>query len=86
MEGRCCHPCRENVYLHSQSSMETNVIRSWLGHVSFTTTNEYIEIDMAMKRKGIERCTPQVPEPREDIPWRIWRNGGTLILVCHARC
>ena len=43
MGGRCCHPCLENVYLHSQSSMETNVIRSWLGHVSFTTTNEYIE-------------------------------------------
>lgn len=86
MGGRCCHPCLENVYLHSQSSMETNVIRSWLGHVSFTTTNEYIEIDMAMKREAIERCTPPVPEPREDIPWRIRRNGGTLILVCRARC
>ena len=54
MGGRCCHPCLENVYLHSQSSMETNVIRSWLGHVSFTTTNEYIEIDMAMKREALD--------------------------------
>ena len=41
-----------------------------LGHVSVATTNAYIEIDMAMKRQAIERCTPPVPEPTGDIPWR----------------
>jgi hypothetical protein len=50
--------------------VELNVIKSWLGHVSVTTTSEYIEIDMAMKRKAIERCTPPVPEPTGDSPWR----------------
>ena len=37
------------------------MIKSWLGHVSITTTSEYIEIDMAMKRKAIERCPPWTP-------------------------
>ena len=36
------------------------MIKSWLGHVSITTS-EYIEIDMAMKRKAIERCAPPAP-------------------------
>ena len=52
-----------------QSGVETNVIKSWLGHVSVTTTNEYIEIDMDMKRQAIERCSPPVPDPTGDIPW-----------------
>ena len=53
-----------------QSGVELNVIKSWLGHVSITTTSQYIEIDMAMKRDAIERCTPPVPEPAGDTPWR----------------
>jgi integrase/recombinase XerD len=39
-----------------QSGVEVNVIRSWLGHVSLTTTNRYIEIDLVMKRKALEAC------------------------------
>lgn len=39
-----------------------------------TTTNQYIEIDMAMKREAIERCTPPVPEPTGDIHWRSRRD------------
>ena len=65
------HTMRHTAAMHLlQSGVETNVIKSWLGHVSVTTTNEYIEIDMAMKREAIERCTPPVPEPTGDIPWR----------------
>jgi hypothetical protein len=44
-----------------QSGVELNVIKSWLGHVSITTTSEYIQIDMAMKRKAIERCARPAP-------------------------
>ena len=40
---------------------QLNVIRSRLGHVSITTTSEYIEIDMEMKRPAIERCPAVVP-------------------------
>jgi hypothetical protein len=53
-----------------QSGVELNVIKSWLGHVSITTTSQYIEIDMEMKRKAIERCTPPVPASAGDRPWR----------------
>ncbi len=51
-----------------QSGVELNVIKSWLGHVSITTTSQYIEIDMAMKREATERCSPPVPRPSGDSP------------------
>jgi hypothetical protein len=37
--------------------------------VSITTTSQYIEIDMAMKRKAIERCPPLVPDPEGETRW-----------------
>ena len=52
-----------------QAGVELNVIKSWLGHVSITTTSQYIEIDMEMKRKAIESCTPPVPVPAGDTSW-----------------
>lgn len=65
------HTLRHTAAMHLlQSGVELNVIKSWLGHVSITTTSQYIEIDMAMKRKAIERCTPPVPEPTGESPWR----------------
>lgn len=65
------HTMRHTAAMHLlQSGVEPNVIKSWLGHVSVTTTSQYIEIDMAMKREALERCTPPVPEPTGDIPWR----------------
>lgn len=65
------HTLRHTAAMHLlQSGVELNVIKSWLGHVSITTTSQYIEIDMAMKREAIERCTPPVPEPTGDSPWR----------------
>jgi site-specific recombinase XerD len=65
------HTLRHTAAMHLlQSGVETNVIKSWLGHVSVTTTSQYIEIDMAMKREAIERCSPPVPEPAGEIPWR----------------
>ncbi len=43
------------------------MIKSWLGHVSITTTSEYIV--MAMKRKAIERCAPPAPSPEGESRW-----------------
>jgi site-specific recombinase XerD len=64
------HSIRHTVAMHLlQSGVELNVIKSWLGHVSITTTSQYIEIDMEMKRKAIERCSPLVPVPAGDSPW-----------------
>jgi hypothetical protein len=49
--------------------VELNVIKSWSGHVSITTTSQYVEIDMAMKRKAIERCQPPVPTLEGESRW-----------------
>ena len=51
------HTIRHTTAMHLlQSGVEVNVIRSWLGHVSISTTNRYIEIDLAMKAKALETC------------------------------
>ena len=64
------HTLRHTAAMHLlQSGVELNVIKSWLGHVSITTTSQYIEIDMAMKREALERCAPPVPSPPGDSPW-----------------
>ena len=64
------HTLRHTTALHLlQSGVELNVIKSWL--VSITTTSEYIEIDMAMKRKAIERCPSLVPDPEGETRWHV---------------
>ena len=65
------HTMRHTAAMHLlPSGVELNVIKSWLGHVSITTTSQYIEIDMEMKRAAIERCAPPVSAPAGDSPWR----------------
>jgi site-specific recombinase XerD len=64
------HTLRHTAAMHLlQSGVELNVIKSWLGHVSITTTSQYIEIDMAMKRAAIDRCSPPLPVTKGDSPW-----------------
>ena len=58
------HTLRHTTAMHLlQSGVEVNVIRSWLGHVSISTTNRYIEIDLAMKRKALASCEVGSSEP-----------------------
>lgn len=61
------HTLRHTTAMHLlQSGVEVNVIRSWLGHVSISTTNRYIEIDLAMKVKALQTCevtSPGAGEP-----------------------
>ena len=57
-----------------QSGVELNVIKSWLGYVSITITSEYIEIDMAVKRKAIERCAPPAPGPEGESRWHASKD------------
>jgi site-specific recombinase XerD len=64
------HTLRHTAAMHLlQAGVELNVIKSWLGHVSITTTSQYIEIDMAMKREALDRCPPPVPTQSGDSPW-----------------
>lgn len=65
------HTLRHTTAMHLlQSGVELNVIKSWLGHVSINTTSQYIEIDMEMKRKALEKCTPPEGTPIGESPWR----------------
>lgn len=64
------HTFRHTTAMHLlQAGVELNVIRAWLGHVSITTTSQYIEIDMKMKREALERCSSPVPTPSGKSPW-----------------
>jgi len=56
------HTLRHTTAMHVlQSGVDVNVIRSWLGHVSISTTNRYIEIDLAMKAKALAACEVTSP-------------------------
>jgi site-specific recombinase XerD len=58
------HTFRHTTAMHLlQSGVEVNVIRSWLGHASISTTSRYIEIDLAMKRKALETCEMTASDP-----------------------
>lgn len=64
------HTLRHTAAMHLlQSGVELNVIKSWLGHVSITTTSQYIEIDLAMKREALERCSPPVSVSEGESSW-----------------
>ena len=41
-----------------QAGVDLTVIKSWLGHVSLSTTHIYVEIDLEMKRKALSLCRP----------------------------
>ena len=48
------HTFRHTTALHLlQAGVDLSVIRSWLGHVSISTTHGYVEIDLEMKRKAL---------------------------------
>jgi integrase/recombinase XerD len=70
------HTLRHTTAMHLlQSGVELNVIRSWLGHASISTTNRYIEIDLAMKAKALQTCAPRCNQP--DSP--LWRSQPDIL-------
>jgi site-specific recombinase XerD len=64
------HTFRHAAAIHLlRSGNALPVIRSWLGHVSVTTTDRYTEIDTEMKRRAVEATDP-VPMPRRRPTWK----------------
>ena len=50
------HTIRHTTAMHLlQSGVDIGLIRMWLGHVALDTTHQYIEADMEMKRKALEK-------------------------------
>lgn len=40
-----------------QSGVDPNIIRSWLGHVTLDTTHQYMEADVEMKRRALQKSS-----------------------------
>lgn len=51
-----------------QSGVDLAVIRSWLGHVSLDTTHHYVEADVEMKRRALEKCALTDEKPARYRP------------------
>lgn len=50
------HTIRHTTAMHLlQSGVDVNLIRMWLGHVHLSTTNVYIEADVEMKRRALQK-------------------------------
>ena len=53
------HTFRHTTAMHLlQAGVDLATIQTWLGHVDISTTHDYIEIDMEMKRKALSMCSP----------------------------
>lgn len=60
------HTIRHTTAMHLlQSGVDITVIALWLGHESPTTTHRYMEADLAMKKRAIDKVQePAVPAAR----------------------
>ncbi len=58
-----------------QAGVDINTIRSWLGHVSLTTTNIYAEIDLETKARALAACAVS----EEAITRKRWRDQPDLM-------
>jgi integrase/recombinase XerD len=53
------HTIRHTTAMHLlQSGIDLSVIALWLGHESRSTTHMYIEADLSMKERALQRLTP----------------------------
>jgi len=68
------HTLRHTTAMHLlRSGNEVNMVSYWLGHADINTTHVYLEIDMEMKRRMLEK----VPSPAVNHP-APWRKPGIL--------
>jgi site-specific recombinase XerD len=64
------HTFRHAAAIHLlRAGNDLSVVRSWLGHVSIVTTDQYTEIDIETKRRALEACEP-VPSRRSRPSWK----------------
>lgn len=65
------HTIRHTTATHLlRSGVDINTIRAWLGHVSLSTTNIYVEVDLEMKAKALAACAIDDSQPTQTKPWR----------------
>jgi len=61
------------------AGVDINTIRSWLGHVSISTTNIYAEIDLTLKANAVALC-----EVGSTGPKRRWKEDQDLMAFLRA--
>ena len=69
------HTFRHSTAMHLiRSGNDVNLVSYWLGHADINSTHMYVEIDMEMKRKMLEKspCPPVKGAPR------TWRHPSVL--------
>jgi len=70
------HVVRHSTACHLlQAGVDINTIRGWLGHVSLTTTNIYVEIDLETKARALAACAIS----EETIARKRWRDQPDLM-------
>ncbi|MFC1760800.1 tyrosine-type recombinase/integrase [Planctomycetota bacterium] len=63
------HTLRHTTAMHLlRSGNDINMVSYWLGHADLNTTHIYIEIDMDMKRKMLEKA--DAPKCSRKPPWQ----------------
>jgi integrase/recombinase XerD len=63
------HTIRHTTAMHLlRSGNDINMISYWLGHADINTTHIYIELDMDMKRKMLEKA--DAPKIKKKVPWQ----------------
>jgi len=63
------HTIRHTTAMHLlRSGNDINMVSYWLGHAQINTTHIYVEIDMEMKRRMLQKAT--APEVRKTMPWQ----------------
>jgi site-specific recombinase XerD len=63
------HTLRHTTAMHLlRSGNDINMISYWLGHADINSTHLYVEIDMEMKRKMLDRAAS--PDVNDVRPWR----------------
>lgn len=64
------HTLRHTKAMHLlQSGVDLTTIQSWLGHASPNTTHHYVEADLEMKRRALEKCVvSDTPHVRYEPP------------------
>lgn len=74
------HTFRHTTAMHLlQSGVHISVIALWLGHESPSTTHMYIEADLSMKERALQRLTPCTPKmSRYQPPEQILKFLETL--------
>ena len=83
------HTLRHTTAMHLlRSGNDVNMVSSWLGHVDINTTHIYLEIDMEMKKKMLEKT--DAPAINNKVAWHKpdvleWLNAlGKAPELCAA--